>query len=862
MTEPVDLTNCDREPIHIPGSIQPHGAMLVCDPEMARLIFASRNAATVIGRAETLRRGMLLEEVLGDVLSHDLRNAAAKVIRPELAPVLLGVRLPAAAGLFDVRIHRHEEWSFIEIEPCVDEGLGAVKALDVTQTLVRRIAPQNDVQTIATTGVRVVRAMLGYDRVMVYQFLHNGAGRVIAEAKAESAISFMGQHFPAADIPQQARRLYLVNAIRMISDASYVPIPLEPPLADGEAPVDMSFAQLRSVSPIHCEYLGNMGVQGSLSISIIVSGELWGLIACHHNSPKVVPLALRVAAELFGQCFSLQISVAERRAEILAATEARACLDRILTALTADTEVRTGLTQRLGDIAALLACNGAALRMKGQWSAWGNVPGDDAAQELIEVAAATPDAIWCAQELRAFLPDTVPDIAGAMIIPLSSTLNDYLLLFRNEEAHAIEWAGAPVKTVVTTPHGGRLTPRGSFDTWREEVRGRSTPWTVADRSVAEAIRTYLRDVILRQSEATAEERARIEQRRRILNDELNHRVKNILALVKSIATQTAAEASSVSDYSAALEGRLRALAVAHDQAIGSVGSGSLVSLIETAAGFHRLGGSPERISLSGLPLRLDDNAFGVLALVTHEMMTNAVKYGALSVPEGRLDLRWGLTDAGDCELLWQESGGPRVRRPDHDGFGTKLIRTTIEFDLRGEVEVVYDPVGLRARIIVPGEHVSPDDRALAEPRPAETTTAGALAGLTVLLVEDQALIAMDAEDTLRRLGAAAVHLALSAAEALERLETSTPDLAVLDFNLGSDTAAEVADILVERRVPFIFATGYSDSVMLPARFRGVPIVRKPINDATLVTQITQANLLRNPQRQTCSQRQRPLDTPC
>jgi light-regulated signal transduction histidine kinase (bacteriophytochrome) len=836
--DPVTLSNCDREPIHIPGAIQRHGAMLVCDPRDYTLLFASENAAAVVGHAGPLRRGQSMVEIVGEQAAHELRNAASKGGTPELGGVVLGLTFPNVTGAFDATIHTHDGRAFIEFERCLDGGRNAQQALDLTQTLIRRISLESTVGGIAQAGARLLRAMLGYDRVMVYRFLHNGAGRVIAESRALSLGSFLGQHFPASDIPQQARRLYLVNPLRMIGDAAYAPIPLEPPLAPGEAPVDMSFAHLRSVSPIHCEYLRNMGVGASLSISIIVDGDLWGLISCHHNSPKVTPMALRVGAELFGQYFSLQIAAAERRAEMVAAAEARGRLDAIMADISADDAALSRLGDRLADFAALSCCDGAGLWVDRGWRAYGDALSQEAVVSLEPALADAPrGSIWTTQELRSATSSELGPVAGALAIPLSSIARDYLFLFRNEESHQVAWAGEPVKQVVTTPAGERLTPRGSFETWREEVKGRSRPWSASDISVAEAVRTYLRDVVLRQREASAEERALLEQRRRILNDELNHRVKNIISLVKSIALQTGAGATTVEDYAAALEGRLKALAFAHDQALTGAGDGDLATLVEAEASLHRYGASSDRVVASGEAIRVDDRTFGVLALVVHEMMTNAAKYGALSTAEGRLELSWRLTDAGDCELLWIERDGPPVTPPTRDGFGARLIRSTLEYDLRGRAEVAYEPDGVRARFLVPAAHVRIGAPAEPPATPAPPTPPGSLDGLGVLVVEDQGLIALDTEETLRRLGATDVRLSPTVADAEARLRGFEPDVAVLDFNLGIGTSEAVAEALEARRVPFVFATGYADSVMIPARFRNVPVVRKPVNAAALAANL-------------------------
>jgi len=843
MPAPVDLTNCDREPIHIPGSVQPHGAMLVCDPDSFEILFASENLQAATGCAQADPTGLNLAAVVGDEAAHDIRNAAAKAGGSEIAGVVLATCLPGSRQPMDIVVHRYKDRAFVEIEPS-DPGNSGHAALDTTQILIRRIGLESDVAAIAATGAKLVRGMLGYDRVMIYQFLHNGAGKVIAEAKHARLGTFMGQHFPAADIPYQARRLYLANTIRMIGDVSYAPVPLQPPLEPGQAPVDMSFAQLRSVSPIHCQYLQNMGVYASMSISIIVDGELWGLISCHHDAPKVTPLPLRIGAELFGQYFSLQISLAERRAQIGAANLARDRLDKIITSLSASDTLADNLRGRLTDLAELLESDGVALWMDGVWTAQGVTPPLEAVSGLIEaIKTAAGGTVWHTQDLRELAGAALygEALAGLLAVPLSSAPQDYLLFFRREEAHAIEWAGEPIKTVVKTDQGERLTPRGSFATWREEVRGRSKPWTSAEHAVAEAIRTYLRDVLLRHSERTADERQRADQRRRILNDELNHRVKNIIALVKSIALQTGAHASSVADYSASLEGRLRALAFAHDQSLAGQSTGDLATLVEAEASLYRYGATPDRVIADGPKVRLDDQAFSTLALVIHEMMTNAAKYGALSTPEGRLTISWAFTEAGDCELRWQERGGPAVKTPSRSGFGTKLVQSTLTYDLKGQAQVRYEPAGVEARFLIPASHAALDDRDLAALAP-DAQAEGSLTNLTILIVEDQALIAMDIEETLKALGARDVRAAPSVPEALDLLNHFEPDAAVLDFNLGGETSEAVANALVARGTPFVFATGYGDTVLIPKRFAHVPIVRKPVSASSLVGKIDQARI--------------------
>lgn len=833
----VDLTNCDREPIHMPGSIQPHGVLLVCDLNDNLIHSASANAAAYLGGQHNHVVGLTLSDVLGAKAAHNLRNALSRSGASYLAGAELSIQI-AGGPLVDATIHRHRECIFVELEPASPKGGEAKSALDLTQALVRRISLESDVGSLAATAAKLVRAMLGYDRVMVYRFLHNGAGKVIAEARRAGMHSFMGQYFPAADIPEQARRLYLLNWIRLIGDIAYRPVEMLPDEGGGAASLDMSHAHLRSVSPIHCEYLRNMGVAASLSISIVVDGKLWGLIACHHDTPKLVSLPLRISAELFGQYFSLQVAIAERREQYIAAATARQRLDDVITSLDPGEPIDAALIKRLPELRALIVSDGVGLWLDGEWHTKGVAPQKSKAKLLVDfLVANSAESIWSTDDLRAATGDTAfgTDVAGMLAIPISGSAREYLILFRSEEAHNVVWAGEPAKKVVEGPSGPRLTPRGSFDAWREDVRGRSTPWTDAEIAVAEATRNYLRDVILRYKEATVEERNRADRRRRLLNEELNHRVKNIIALVKSLALQSGTNAETVADYSRALEGRLSALAFAHDQSLGG-GGGALATLVEAEASLYRVGGNRDRVVTSGPPLGLDERAFGVMALLLHEMMTNAAKYGALSVADGILTVSWSYDDDGNGILDWRESGGPLVREPERRGFGSALIDNTIAYDLGGSAELNFHPEGLHARFVVPAAHIR------AEPTgedvvPMLRVGPRPLAGRQILLVEDQALIAMDVEDALRNLGAASIVSAPSVQAALDELVKSVPDCAVLDINLAGETSIQLAEALLSQSVPFIFATGYRESSMIPQKFSHVPIVRKPVSSNALAEKL-------------------------
>jgi light-regulated signal transduction histidine kinase (bacteriophytochrome) len=836
----IDLTNCDREPIHIPGSVQPHGALIVVDPQSNLVMFASENVTQYLGGGVSEVIGQKLDVVVGPEVAHEIGNALARGGSGEISGVVLHADIGNGKRA-DLTIHRHQNRVLLEFETAASPRDTEI-ALTLTQSLVRRIDKVSEVGSLVNSVAKLIRAMLGYDRVMVYQFLHNGAGRVVAEAKTGSLDSFMGQHFPYSDIPAQARRLYLENWIRVIGDVSFAPIPLWPDLKTDEPSVDMSHAHLRSVSPIHCEYLQNMGVGASMSISIVVNGELWGLIACHHNTPKVLSIPLRVATELFAQYFALQIAAAENRHRQKAAALARGKLDAIIAGIDPKDSIDFTLKTRLRDFGALVSCDGIGLWTNDEWTAVGAVPsGADIPGLMTFLADAAPQQIWETQDLKSKFAEGEygERVAGAMAIPVSAAGNAHLIFFRSEEAHEITWAGEPTKKIVPSALGDRLTPRGSFETWREDVRNKSVPWSEDDRVVADAIRNYVRDIMLRHNDATEEQREKADQQRKLLNAELNHRVKNILALVKSIAAQTGANALSVDEYAQSFEGRLRALSYAHDQSFAGHDGGELSSLIEAEASMHRFQQAPDRVSLEGPPIGLSERAFGVFALLLHEMMTNATKYGGLSAPTGRLDIRWKLLANGDCELGWTESGGPKVVAPSRKGFGSTLIDRTISFDLGGIAELDFASEGLKARFVIPANHLHPVSERKTSAQPG-IVAGRPLVNLKVMLVEDQALIALDTEELLRELGADEVVTSPDVATALNLLMVGSPDVAVLDLNLGNETSEAIADSLDQKGVPFVFATGYQDSATIPARFADVPVVRKPISPEALATTLTTA----------------------
>ncbi|WP_421700400.1 HWE histidine kinase domain-containing protein [Ancylobacter sp.] len=834
--ERVDLSNCDREPIHIPGSVQCHGCLIACDPQGGVVQRHSSNAAEMLALTGDLI-GRDLADLLGPHAATRIREALARGSDPSSPALLFNVEL-ASGGRFDVSAHVFRGVSLIEFEVAsAEDG----PALDLARSMFARVRGEKDIDKLLEHSSRLIRSLLGYDRVMIYQFAEDGAGQVVSEDKREDLESFLHQWFPASDIPQQARTLYVRNIVRVIGDANGERCPLVPEETPFDDPLDLSFAHLRSVSPIHLEYLRNMGVAASMSISVIVDGQLWGLVACHHYAPRVLPMAERVAAEMFGAFFALHLQALKQKRTLDVATMARRALDRVLRLASQEEDIGELLRTNLADFAKLMPCDGIGLWLGGQWSAEGAVPPASDIPGLANfIGERAEGKVWASHELSAIWPRAeafCAEASGVLALPLSQLPRDYLLFFRKEIVHTLDWAGRPEKTYETGPLGDRLTPRKSFAIWKETVRGKASPWTDADREIAEAARSTLVEIVLRHNELMADERDKADTRQRLLNEELNHRVKNILAVIKSLVEHSLRDGRSTQDYVDSLRGRVQALAIAHDQVVRGAGGGSLGDLLR--AELSPYGGDGSRLTLSGPTVWLDARAFSVMALVLHELSTNAAKYGALSRLGGRLEVTWRVTPEGDCEVVWREQGGPDVVATGRRGFGMALIERSVPYDLGGTSRLEFAPSGLVAHLRLPARHISTSSGEAGEgvegdglgPVPAQPEP---LSELGVLLVEDQMLIAMDVEMMLNDAGIDNVVTAPSAAEALRRLQDFTPDVAVLDVNLGAGTSAPVAQELQRLGVPFLFATGYGDRSMIPAGCEGVPVLPKPYESEPLL----------------------------
>jgi light-regulated signal transduction histidine kinase (bacteriophytochrome)/CheY-like chemotaxis protein len=837
----VDLTNCDREPIHILGSIQPIGFLvaLTQDWMVARV---SANAGSFLGHAPQAMIGRPATDFFSKAAIHSLRNRLAVLRGPDAVERVFGCELLEDGVAYDIALHMSSGQIVVEAEPRTSEE--HADASNTVRSMIARLDQSADLESFFREGARQVKALTGYDRVMVYRFAESGAGEVIAEAVRPGIGSFHGMHFPPSDIPAQARELYRRNLLRVIADVEAQPVPIVPQLDAERRPLDLSLSVLRSVSPIHIEYLKNMGVRASMSISIMVEGRLWGLFACHHYAPRALSFERRSVGELFAQMFSMRLESRERQQSVDIERRARQISDQLLGAVAGDANLLASPEWLRDLLTGVIPADGVGVWIDGAYSFVGSTPPADEFAELVRALNATSAGqVYATDHIASLHPGAeryASQAAGLLAIPISRKPRDYVVLFRSELVRSVRWGGDPHKPVEYGPNGPRLTPRASFEEWKELVEHRSRPFTAAEMRVAETLRGTMIEVVLRLTDEASQQRQEANERQEILIAELNHRVRNILGLIRGLIRQSKPTGGSIDDFVRLIDGRIHALARAHNQITDDHwGPAPLRALIDAEAAAF-LDGKADKIVVTGPRVLLNPQAYSSLALVFHELVTNSAKYGALS-DHGRVLVDWDRDGSGDLAIEWREEGGPEVHKPNRKGFGSTIIERSIPYDLGGTAKSEYHPEGFRAWFCIPGRHVFDSEGAELPVEPIEKIGAAIpadvpdqiLAGKTVLLVEDSLIIALDAEDILRRLGAEEVVISATAEGGVDELTRSRPAFGLLDINLGDRTSFPAADRLRALGIPYFFATGYGEQALLPDIHRDVPVVQKPYTLANL-----------------------------
>jgi PAS domain S-box-containing protein len=513
----LDLTQCDREPVHLAGAIQPHGALLVLTEPELRVIQASANLPTFLGLPEQPPE----QSWVGQRLDAWLAPESMVRLRERLAAIpLTGVLAhlmtlpgqphhPTPLHLFGNRIDGLLILECERADPRAPSPSGERRLLELRDSL-QLLQRLSSLSALLDTLVKRVRALTGFERVMVYRFDWDGSGEVVAEARQPGLEPYQGLHYPASDIPAPARRLFACSPLRHIPDVDYAPVPLLPeaPAETGGSPVDLSYSFFRSVSPIHLTYLRNMGVRSTLVIPLMKDGELWGLISCmQHRGPLHLPYEGRVPIEVLGQTAALLLSHLEHREHDAYRARLDEGLHRLSEVLGREGPTHAALMGVAPNLLPAIDATGVALVTEDRTTLLGTTPSLEDCTRLAGWLADRPEPVFATQRLEQAVPEVGAGLSmayGLLTIRLTGT--DRVLWFRPEALTEVHWAGDPHKavTVIADDPDSRLQPRASFALWKESVRGQSRPWLDCERVHA----TRLRQTIL----LAIAERARVLER--------------------------------------------------------------------------------------------------------------------------------------------------------------------------------------------------------------------------------------------------------------------------------------------------------------------------------------------------------------
>lgn len=705
-----DTSACDREPIHIPGAVQPHGVLLVSDPTTLEVVAGAGDVEGVLA-ADWLGRA------LGDLLQQDI----AGLVRGAVAGPGGTVAAAAVAG-HDVALHRAGAYLLAELEPADPAPRTGAETLAWLDAIAAGFERAANLQTLCERATRAFRTLTGFDRVMLYRFLDDDAGRVVAEDRAEGLGTFLHHHFPATDIPRQARALYVRNRTRVIPDATYTPALLRP--AGFEA-LDLSDVAIRSVSPIHVRYLANMGVAASASISIVQDGVLWGLIACHNETPRLLSREVRAAAGALAGGLARQIRAKEEAERYRERLALRSEEDALRPWLMGEERFDQLIAERGDELRRTLDADGLALVTAKRVERAGTFGQADAATlrllaDLVRTRERDGEGggggggVFATCEIAAEVPgfDGTGGVAGVLGFRLPEA-KATLLWLRAEQVEEIEWAGNPHAKAAGS--AGELTPRTSFGTWREAVRGRSRRWTLEEVEAAHRLRRAIREAraanelrrLNRELERAVTEKDAALRQKDLMAREVDHRVQNSLQLVASFLSLQAKNATPAA-AAELTEARARLAAVAQvhrrlyrDDQVGTINLAryleELIGDLKASLGAAWAGGITSDLA----PVLVATDRAVNVGLVAVELVINATKYAYPAGTAGRIDIALEQ-HRNKLRLIVADHGVGMAAgsAPRGDGFGGRMMQAVVA-RLDGTLEQGDNAPGLRAVLTAP-----------------------------------------------------------------------------------------------------------------------------------------------------------------
>ena len=508
--ETFNLTNCDREPIHIPGAIQPHGLLLVVSRREWQIIQISHNTQDFLG----IEPEQLLGEPLSRLLPTDKIEAIAACLEGEfeqINPLKLSIETQIGTKKFNGIVHSLDENDIIlELESNESENdLNFIQFSQISKGILLQIQRASTLQELCQIIVQQIRKLTSFDRVMIYQFDQTGEGDIIAEDKLAELESYLGLHYPDSDIPRQAKYLYTLNFIRSIPQVSYQPVTILALDKEQQKPLDLSLSILRSVSPLHIEYLQNMGVCATLTISLMKQGKLWGLIACHHQSAYFVPYEIRNICEFLGQVMSLELTSKEANEDLDYKIFLKSVQSQLINALGKAENIRDALLKDQEKLLQLVNATGVVIYTEENLIRIGQTPPEEALPDLIAwLENQFEQDLFATHSLPKIYPAAIAfkEVAsGLLALSITKVQKNYVLWFRPEVLQEVNWAGKPEKVNNLEEDGTEtLSPRKSFKLWQEMVQQQSQPWKPWEIEGAIELRSAIVGILLRKINELAE----------------------------------------------------------------------------------------------------------------------------------------------------------------------------------------------------------------------------------------------------------------------------------------------------------------------------------------------------------------------
>ncbi|MBC2604999.1 ATP-binding protein [Pelagicoccus albus] len=490
------LENCAREPIRTPGAIQAFGHLLVCDKSLETVLQCSQNISTLFGRSVEDTLNQSVASLVGQELHAQIRDRISSSNKSKAY-----LRATISEQELCIISHLTDDYGIIEIEP-IERDLTLEGFLVDFESIIDCLQPQMGHKELLKSVTRQIKTLSGFDRVMVYKFDEEWNGKVVAEEREADLEPYLGLNYPASDIPPQARALYETQLVRVIVDtlSQNQPLVSSP---DCRTKVDLGETTMRAVSPIHIEYLHNMGVRATLTISILLEGRLWGLIACHHRAPKHVDMRGRSACRMLSSILSSKIEAAISHEKTFDRLQLNQRGEKLFENLLESFDVEKSLAGETENLMDFIPCDGAALVRGATCKIMGTTLPELTIRALIdEVPFDSETSLFHTNKLARFLPQDALNehaIAGVIIAPISHDNEQCMLWFRLEKTQTIEWGGNPQKTIKHTDNGPRLSPRKSFEKWTEIVKDQAEPWTEIEIRGVAKLRSLVVDIFAKRS---------------------------------------------------------------------------------------------------------------------------------------------------------------------------------------------------------------------------------------------------------------------------------------------------------------------------------------------------------------------------